>query len=356
MNAVADEQWVIRDDVPVYSAHTVVRVDPETKTVTKEEVTRDRLQEIAEKRNRKIAETGNDSLLIIGHTMPGLSEWEQAKRAPTVGFADNYRVKAHPRTGIPTLYARHKYYPESKVGDETLSAQEVIRRFPRRSAEIWLADNDLDAVSLLGPTTPALDLDLLRMARDANPGITLEAPMEPKTGGVQELAMALMQVLEPYLSGGQPPAAEAPPPAAPAETPAQYSRATAQVVQPEVFTAAERQKMQAQIDALQAKLAEGDTRAKYSKQFITLRDDGVDCDPDAETDRVMAMPTDALRDGHVEVVKTHYSRSGVGGTVIRSAAPTENGDYPYRNEIMAKVRANPGMTPDEAKDQIMSRK
>lgn len=351
----ADEGWMIRERVPVYSAHSIVRVDPETKSVSREAVTRERLQEIADKRNAKIRETGNDSLLIVGHTQSGLSEWEQAKRCPTVGYADTFEVDAHPKTGIPTLYARHKYYPQSKVGDETLSAQEVIRRFPRRSAEIWLAENDLDAVSLLGPTTPALDLDLLRMARDANPGVTLEAPMEPKTGGVQELAMALMQVLEPYLSGGQPEAAPAAP-EAPAATPAQYSRQTVKVAEPDGMTP--REKLLAdRLQVVEAQLAERGVREKYSRIVSDLREiEGIDADQDEEVDRLMALPTDDLRDVHVGVMKTRYSRVGIGGGLIRTAQPqrplgvfdkADNYD-----QITAYMLSHPGMQWDDAKAAV----
>ncbi len=109
MTAVADPEFVTRERVPVFTEHAIKRYDRQARKVVTDRVTRDKLQAIADARNEKIRTTGNDSLIIVGHTKTGLSEWEQAKRCPTVGYADTYEVDTHPKTGLPTLYARLKF-------------------------------------------------------------------------------------------------------------------------------------------------------------------------------------------------------------------------------------------------------
>ncbi len=362
MTVAAEPEPVVRERVPVYAEHTLRRYDRKSKAFVTEKVTADRLQTIADLRNKKIAETGNDSLIIVGHTKPGLSEWEQAKRCPTVGYADNYEVGEHPKTGTPTLYARMKFKPTAKVGDESLTAEEVIDRFPRRSAELWLEENDLDAISVLGPTTPFLDLDLLRMARAADPDVAVAAPpvetaMNPEC---QQLIGDLIAFLESKMGGQKQAAAPgAPPPAAPAEAPAQYSR---QAVD------ADRQRMASESDAIKSRRADeriqaieaelAATKLQYQRtrreqDLIQLEAEGYDLDRAEELDRLAPLP-DENYTAELGRMKKRYQRMPVGSVTRTADLPngSESGPYaksPHHDAAKEIMWANPGMSWEEAK-------
>lgn len=369
MSAVASEpEPVIRERVPVYAEHTLKRFDRKAGKVITEEVTADRLQTIADLRNKKIEETGNDSLIIVGHTKPGLSEWEQAERCPTVGYADRYEVGTHERTGKATLYARLKYKPTCEVGGKKLTAEQVIDRFPRRSAELWLDENDLDAISLLGPTTPALDLDLLRMARAADPDVAVaapstESPMEPQGDKCQQLAMALMQVIEQFMGG--PEQNEAPPPApgappAGGDTPAQYARAEQERIRMQRDQDAIRgRQSDARLAAVEAELAA--TKLQYQRtrreqDLIQLEAEGYDLDRAEELDRLTPLP-DETYTAELGRMKKRYQRMPV-GAMIRTAEPRPAGggtifDRPADHEqVKDLIMSGRAKSPEEARQML----
>ncbi len=359
MTAVAsDADSVIRERVPVYAEHTLRRYDRKSKAFVTEKVTSDRLQTIADLRNKKIAETGNDSLIIVGHTKPGLSEWEQAKRCPTVGYADNYEVGEHPKTGTPTLYARMKFKRSAKVGDESLTAEEIIDRFPRRSAELWLEENDLDAISVLGPTTPFLDLDLLRMARAADPDVAVAAPpVEPAMNPeCQQLIGDLIAFLESKMGGQEQAAAPGAPPAGgPPEAPAQFSRETDRERIHREQEAIKLRHTESEVAAIKAELAA--TKLQYQRtrreqDLIQLEAEGYDLDRAEELDRLQTLP-DETYTAELGRMKKRYQRMPVGAT-IRTADPTNGESGPFAkapNHDKAKeiMWANPGMSWEDAK-------
>ena len=148
----------------------------------------------------------------------------------------------------------------------------------------------------------------------------------------------------------------APAPEAPAATPAQYSRQTVKVAEPDGMTP--REKLLAdRLQVVEAQLAERGVREKYSRIVSDLREiEGIDADQDEEVDRLMALPTDDLRDVHVGVMKTRYSRVGIGGGLIRTAQPqrplgvfdkADNYD-----QITAYMLSHPGMQWDDAKAAV----
>lgn len=151
--------WVEKTDVPVYDAHIVV----DRETGLEHRIDGPKLQAIADRMNKRFEETGEESPIVIGHTRDGRPEWEQP---PIVGYAHDFYVADNPKAGRPFLYARrYKLYKESTVGGEKLSAEEILKRYPRRSPEVWLNKNEIDPLALLGATTPMRDLGLVRNAR-----------------------------------------------------------------------------------------------------------------------------------------------------------------------------------------------
>jgi hypothetical protein len=131
----AESEWVVEDRVPIYDQHVWEDADPTTGKVHRVPVTKERLQKIANARNEQIARTGNMAPILVGHSRLDLPEYAKAKWSPTVGWADNFEVGDHPDDGRPTMYARHKFYPTAEVGGETMTAREIMRRFPHRSVE-----------------------------------------------------------------------------------------------------------------------------------------------------------------------------------------------------------------------------
>lgn len=125
-------------------------------------ISRNELAAIAERCNRRIRETGDYAALTIGHTP---SPDEAAKGAPqpeVVGFAGPFRLGVLGQPGQRQLYAIladcHIYR------DKT----DVLRKYPRRSPELWLEDRYeemfLDPIALLGAEAPRLDMGLLYAA------------------------------------------------------------------------------------------------------------------------------------------------------------------------------------------------
>lgn len=152
--------WVTKHDVPIYDSHLIV----DKETGQHHRIDRARLQAIADRMNQRIQATGDESPIVIGHTIDGKPEWQQP---PIVGYMDDFYVEDHPTAGRPFLYARnYRLYPKSHVGGEELTAEEIMKRFPRRSPEVWLKRNEIDPLALLGPTTPMRDLGLVRCERD----------------------------------------------------------------------------------------------------------------------------------------------------------------------------------------------
>lgn len=172
--------FVIRDDVPVLDEHklhddagNVIAVIDSTK-----------LEKIAANNNRKIEETGDEVPLILGHTRDGDPEHEQPE---IVGYADQFRVGWLEKLKRKALFARFKFFKDR--------AKDVLRRYPRRSVELWLRKLEIDPISLLGATTPERSLGLLRYSSDGmHYSRTLGTPpMEPQSNDVVSQVMAALE-------------------------------------------------------------------------------------------------------------------------------------------------------------------
>lgn len=191
VEALTDQDWVIRRDVPVYDGHIIV----DRITGKEYPVTQERLQEIADRSNRRVDQTGDECPLIVGHTKDDLPEWDQP---PIVGYASEFYVEHDEKLKRPVMYARnYKLYKKSFVGDREMDAEEIMRRFPRRSAEVWLKDKIIDPISLLGATTPMRDLGLVRNAKRTS---KRGKPLKYGMGGSGVDVPAVITALEAMLS------------------------------------------------------------------------------------------------------------------------------------------------------------
>ncbi len=110
---------------------------------------------IAHMAERELA-TGDLCPLVIGHTQNGLPETEQP---PLVGYARNWHKGVLGNTGRPCAF-----FDAWVLTDKA----DLARQFPRRSAEVWASRYEIDPISLLGATTPARDLGMLKLNREGS--------------------------------------------------------------------------------------------------------------------------------------------------------------------------------------------
>lgn len=115
------------------------------------------LEDIAKNMLGRKARTGDLCPIVIGHTADDTTGSAEAAGPPLVGYADNWQV-------IP-------FFDTGKFGlavDVWVLKNEVdrVRRFPRRSSEVWVEAREIDPISFLGATTPCRDLGLLKLSRN----------------------------------------------------------------------------------------------------------------------------------------------------------------------------------------------
>lgn len=148
--------------------------------------------------NKREKETGDCPVLLLGHHKDGEKEEEQPR---VVGFAKNLRIRPLGKTGRNAAVGDLWVYKEDA---------DVIKRFPRRSAEIWYGRRELDAVALLGATAPQRDLGLITLAsrtpdiklsRELN---TVPAENETPDAGMPKWASELIAKLDSILAAVAP--------------------------------------------------------------------------------------------------------------------------------------------------------
>lgn len=124
------------------------------------------LQRLVARMNAREAETGDMAPIVIGHTKDGMAEVQQPQ---IVGYGRNWSVGPLFDTGRQAAFCQAWVYKVNKLtidGEEViLTASEVAKRWPRRSAEVWTNRHEIDPISLLGATTPARDLGLMKLSR-----------------------------------------------------------------------------------------------------------------------------------------------------------------------------------------------
>lgn len=114
--------------------------------------------------------TGDLCPVIIGHTIEdGRTEVDQPQ---IVGYLRQWVKDDFFQTGKKAAFADVWIKNTNKLlvnGEEVvLTAQEVAERWPRRSGEVWPDRYEIDPLSLLGATTPARDLGLMKLSRNGS--------------------------------------------------------------------------------------------------------------------------------------------------------------------------------------------
>ncbi len=148
--------------VPVFREHEIVQKDKKTGEVTKRiEVNREKLREIAEENNRRIAESGDMTPVCIGHTRRDKDgiPLPATEQPPVIAYARNYRVGEFGPQKVSCILADF-YVEKGKEGE--------LNKYPRRSPEFFANDNFFDPIALLGAQTPQLDLGLVFYSRPAD--------------------------------------------------------------------------------------------------------------------------------------------------------------------------------------------
>lgn len=163
------------EEVAVLDEHLLT--DEEGKPI--EQLTPEILQRIADNNNKRIKDTGDYCPIVIGHTKDGDHEKDQPE---VIGFAGPFKVKKFFNTGKKALFARWRVFKD-KV--------DLLRKFPRRSVELWVSRWEIDPISVLGATTPDRDLGLVRLSRGGERSQTQECPMDPNQ--IAQQVVALLQ-------------------------------------------------------------------------------------------------------------------------------------------------------------------
>lgn len=122
------------------------------------------IDKLVEHMNERERLTGDLSPIVIGHTEDGQPEVEAP---PVVGFARNWHSGVLGNTG------RKCAFFDAWIFNEEV---ERVKRYPRRSCEVWVSRYEVDPISLLGATTPARDLGLMKLSREGS--YTTESPGE----------------------------------------------------------------------------------------------------------------------------------------------------------------------------------
>jgi hypothetical protein len=123
----------------------------------------EKLQTIADNNNRRVEVSGDESPIVVGHTEDGRPEKEQGE---LIGFARDFFVSKGKRQGERVVPARdgdkHYLFSKWRVYEDDLP---LLRKFPRRSVELWTSRWEIDPIAVLGATTPDRDLGLVRCSR-----------------------------------------------------------------------------------------------------------------------------------------------------------------------------------------------
>lgn len=130
------------------------------------------LMAVCNRCNERIADTGDYAMLVIGHTPPKELIWSgKAKPPEVIGNAGPFylgKMTTRDGRGRYCILADFHYYREDFPR---------IKKFPRRSAELWLeesfGDMFLDPIAHLGAEAPRLDMGLV-YARDYHAGRVVE--------------------------------------------------------------------------------------------------------------------------------------------------------------------------------------
>lgn len=140
------------------------------------------LAKLVQRMNEREATTGDLCPGVIGHTPDG--EYREIDSPPVTAYLRNWVLDDFFDTGRKAAFADVWVFNDDVP---------TVKKFPRRSAEIWADRYEVDPLSFLGATTPARDLGLMKLSRSGSftyslPG-EIEMP-EPKMTDPKETGAA----------------------------------------------------------------------------------------------------------------------------------------------------------------------
>lgn len=152
-----ETEFVRYANVPVFAEHETI-----TSKGRRLKFTRHELAAIVERCNRRIRESGDYAAITVGHTADPVSVASgQAVEPEVIGFAGPFRI------GTVGEGEKRRYAILADLNVYKDDAAKV-RRYPRRSPELWVEDRYedmfLDPIALLGGQAPRLDMGLLYSA------------------------------------------------------------------------------------------------------------------------------------------------------------------------------------------------
>lgn len=162
------DRFVTVPNVPVFVEHDTTARDGRKLHFGPAE-----LAEVAERCNRRIEESADYAAVTLGHT-PNPGD-EHRSEPEVIGFAGPFTVGDY--HGKAAIFADLHVYEEDA---------EKLRKFPRRSPELWLedeyADMYLDPIALLGAEAPRLDMGILYSANRQGRVVEKYAAVGPSAG------------------------------------------------------------------------------------------------------------------------------------------------------------------------------
>lgn len=138
------------------------------------------IAKVVARMNERETTTGDLTPGVIGHTKDNPQGEDELRGPPVVLWARNWVQDPFFDTGKTAAFADFWVYKDQV---------ELVRKFKRRSAEVWVNKHEIDPISLLGATTPARDLGLLKLSRKSNDqSLDLSSPV---VGGLFERTVRL---------------------------------------------------------------------------------------------------------------------------------------------------------------------
>lgn len=168
----------VEKEIPILDEHDLL--DEDGKVVFS--IDADFLRDVARNNNQRVQETGDETPIVVGHTKDGAGEKEQPE---IVGWARKFSVKPLYDTGRQAIWVLARF-AKDKV--------DQVRKFPRRSVELWLRKKLIDPISLLGATTPERNLGVLRF-QAGDQTYSAESPSEENMNK-DEIVQSVLSALE----------------------------------------------------------------------------------------------------------------------------------------------------------------
>ncbi len=169
------DEFTLVPNVPVFSEHKTTAKDGRELNIGPEE-----LRAIADRCNRRIAETGDYAAVVYGHT-PDPSN-PNGQMPEMAGFAGPFRMGL---IGEEGQRQRHAILADFNIFRDEIPK---FKKHPRRSPEVWFeedfGDVFLDPIALLSAECPRLDLGLLYSAERHGRMVEKYAAVSPGPGNV----------------------------------------------------------------------------------------------------------------------------------------------------------------------------